>query len=277
MIVRPQARATTVLRGSVAGTSPAAMGATPRNARVVAMVLAVNWPPQAPAPGQARSSSARRSLSLMVPAAWAPTASNTSRMVTSRPWKRPGKMGPPYSTRPGRSRRARAMTAAGMVLSQPTSITDASNRWPMTASSIESAMTSRDTSDACIPSVPMVTPSDTEMVLNSMGVPPASRMPSLTAWARLRRCRLHGMTSVQVDTTATSGRSRSASLRPVALSMARAGARAGPATSARLRRGPWGVGMGQRLQKRRSPATESGAGLLERESLLRATARAGRE
>ncbi len=37
-----------------------------------------------------------------------------------------------------------------------------------------------------MPSVPIVTPSLTLMVLNSMGVPPAARMPSLTCSARRR-------------------------------------------------------------------------------------------
>ena len=54
-------------------------------------------------------------------------------------------------------------------------------------SSMESAITSRLTRDAFIPSVPIVTPSDTAIVLNSMGVPPAARMPSLTRAASSRR------------------------------------------------------------------------------------------
>ena len=47
-------------------------------------------------------------------------------------------------------------------------------------------MTSRDTSDAFMPSVPMLTPSLTAMVLNSIGVPPAARMPSFTRTASSR-------------------------------------------------------------------------------------------
>ncbi len=78
------------------------------------------------------------------------------------------------------------MAAAGMVLSQPTRITSPSKRWPRATSSIESAITSRLTSDAFIPSVPMLTPSDTAIVLNSIGVPPAARIPSFTSSARWR-------------------------------------------------------------------------------------------
>ena len=47
-------------------------------------------------------------------------------------------------------------------------------------------MTSRLTSEAFIPSVPIVTPSLTAIVLNSIGVPPAARMPALTNSASRR-------------------------------------------------------------------------------------------
>ena len=43
------------------------MGANPIISMTVAMVLAVNCPPQAPAPGQARFSIASKSVSLMLP------------------------------------------------------------------------------------------------------------------------------------------------------------------------------------------------------------------
>ena len=46
--------------------------------------------------------------------------------------------------------------------------------WPSATSSIESAITSRLTSEPCMPSMPIVMPSETEMVLNSIGVPPAA-------------------------------------------------------------------------------------------------------
>ena len=44
----------------------------------IAMVLAVNWPPQAPGPGQAWSSRSLSSASVILPEACFPTASNTS-------------------------------------------------------------------------------------------------------------------------------------------------------------------------------------------------------
>ena len=41
----------------------------------MAIVLAVNWPPHAPAPGLATDSSSAKSSSLIRPVAWAPIAS----------------------------------------------------------------------------------------------------------------------------------------------------------------------------------------------------------
>src|SRR5712692_4604698 len=74
----------------------------------------------------------------------------------------------------------------------------------------------------------------TPMVLNSMGVAPAARMPSFTRCARLRRWKLHGIVSVQVCATATSGRASSSVVNPIAFSIARAGARSGPSVRVRL-------------------------------------------
>ena len=83
--------------------------------------------------------------------------------------------------------RASAIEAAGIVLSQPTSTMSPSNPLPRVTSSIESAITSRLTSEAFMPSVPIVMPSEIDTVLNSIGVPPARRMPSFTCTARSRR------------------------------------------------------------------------------------------
>ena len=97
-------------------------------------------------------------------------------------------------------------------------------------------MTSREMSEARMPSVPIDTPSETEMVLNSIGVPPAARTPRLTSRASSRWLRLQGMVSIQVVATPISGLARSSSLKPVPRSIARAGARSGPSVSAALRR-----------------------------------------
>src|ERR1700689_190886 len=78
------------------------------------------------------------------------------------------------------SSRASAITPAGIVLSQPTRQTSPSKRCPAATSSIESAMTSREISDARMPDVPIETPSEIAVVFHSIGIPPAARIPSLT-------------------------------------------------------------------------------------------------
>ena len=77
-------------------------------------------------------------------------------------------------------------------------------------------MVSRLTSEAFMPSVPIAIPSVTEIVLNSIGVPPAARIPSLTFPASFRWFELHGVSSIQQWATPTSGRARSSSVKPTA-------------------------------------------------------------
>jgi hypothetical protein len=103
-----------------------------------------------------------------------------------------------------------------MVLSQPESVTRPSSRWPRATSSTESAIQSRLMREAFIPSVPIAMPSVTEIVLNSIGVPPPARMPSATFWASLRWFELHGVSSIQQCAMPTSGRARSSSVKPTA-------------------------------------------------------------
>ena len=71
------------------------IGDRPRAVIASAIVLAVNWPPQAPGPGRASFSTAASSASSMAPAACAPTAWKTSWMVIGMPLCRPGMIEPP--------------------------------------------------------------------------------------------------------------------------------------------------------------------------------------
>ena len=114
----------------------------------------------------------------------------------------------------------------------------------MTAST-ESAMISRLTRLARIPSWPMEIPSLTAMVLNSMGKPPAARTPSLHRLARASKGRLHGVTSFQEEATPTWAFEKSSSVIPMARNMARAGARLGPSVTSWLRGfiPPWVVSL----------------------------------
>ena len=97
--------------------------------------------------------------------------------------------------------------------------------------STESAITSRLTSEARMPSWPIEMPSETAMVTNSIGKPPASRTPSLARLARRSSDMLHGVTSFHDDATPTWGLSQSSSVMPMARSMARAGARSNPSVT----------------------------------------------
>ena len=116
---------------------------------------------------------------------------------------------------PGTLSRASAIAAPGMVLSQAVRATIPSNRWPRATSSIESATTSRLTSEVFIPLVPIVMPSEIATVLNSIGVPPAARMPSLTLAASARRPKLHGIVSVQVEATPMIGFESASASKPM--------------------------------------------------------------
>ena len=135
----------------------------------------------------------------------------------------------------GTLRRAMAIMQPGMFLSQPAMVTRPSIRSPKVTTSMESAITSRLTRDAFIPSVPMEMPSLTVMVPNSNGVPLDWRMPSLAAWAKRDRWTLQGVTSLARLAMATKGLSKSSWVRPMASSMARAGARSAPWVTSLLR------------------------------------------
>ncbi len=113
----------------------------------------------------------------------------------------------------------------GRDLSQPANVTMPSKRSACITVSTESAITSRDTSEARIPSWPIEMPSDTATVVNSSGNPPAARTPSLAT--RARRCsgRLQGVTSFHDEATPTCGLPKSSSVMPTARRKARAGAR----------------------------------------------------
>jgi len=87
-----------------------------------------------------------------------------------------------------------------------------------------------------MPDVPIDVPSETAIVLNSIGVPPAARTPRFTSWARSRWLRLQGIVSIQVVATPMIGLARSSSVNPVPFSIARAPARSGPSVSCALTR-----------------------------------------
>ena len=95
MISCPVRYATSSLASYWAGTPDSRIGEMPSISNAIAIVLAVNWPPQAPKPGEAASSISLSSSSVILPAAWAPTASKTSMIVISLPLCCPGEIEPP--------------------------------------------------------------------------------------------------------------------------------------------------------------------------------------
>ena len=60
-----------------------------------------------------------------------------------------------------------------------------------------------------MPAVPMVIPSEIAIVLSSIGVPPAARMPCLTFAASTRLLKLQGIVSIHECATPTIGLARS--------------------------------------------------------------------
>ena len=205
-----------------------------------AIVLAVYIPPQAPSPGQIARSIASTSSRDINPRAHAPTASNASMIVTSRfepslSVTLPGKIDPAYTNTDATSNRAAAINIPGSDLSQPAKLTIPSSRSACITASTESAIISRLTNEKCIPSWPIEIPSETEMVPNCIGNPPALWTPSFAARARRASERLHGVISFQDEAIPICGLTQSASPIPTARSMPRAAALSSPSVTSLLR------------------------------------------
>ena len=126
------------------------------------------------------------------------------------------------------SSRASAISAAGVVLSQPTMQTSASKSCASAISSIESAITSREISDARMPGVPCDWLSETAIVLNGSATPPAAPTASAAASESSRCVKLHGIVPVHVEAIPTIGPSRRSGSTPIERKWARAPARSTP-------------------------------------------------
>src|SRR6185295_11061560 len=155
-------------------------------------------------------------------------------MVTCFPFQFPGNIVPPYTKIDGRLSLAMAIMVPGKLLSHPEIPTSASYMCALIIISIESAITSRLTSEAFIPSCPIAIPSETETAVNSLGVQPESLTPDFECCAKSPKWMLQGVASLQVDETPTIGFDKSSSFRPIALYIALCGALAGPLTTVLL-------------------------------------------
>src|SRR5688572_1640186 len=132
-------------------------------------------------------------------------------------------------------------------------------------------MISREISEAFMPSCPIAMPSETAMVTNSRGVPPAAVTPALAALAWRSRVRLHGVASFHVLATPTHGLRMSSSVSPMARKNARCGARCLPSVTVVLR----GRFISVNLQKA-CPVAYCAGGKIEREVKRLARVRATR-
>src|SRR6185503_5267681 len=135
----------------------------------------------------------------------------------------------------GTSSRAKAMSAPGMFLSQPPTARTPSIDWPLTTVSIESAITSRETSEYFMPSVPIEMPSATVIVPKTWGMTPASRSAAIARSDSVAIPALQGVRLLWAFATPTIGFWKAASSKPTARSIERLGARMSPSVMALLR------------------------------------------
>ena len=127
--------------------------------------------------------------------------------------------------------RAAAIIIPGRDLSQPAKVTIPSKRSACITASTESAITSRETKEKCIPSWPIEIPSETEIVPNCIGNPPASRTPCFEALAKRSKDKLHGVISFHDEAIPICGLTQSSSPIPTARNIPRAGARSNPSVT----------------------------------------------
>ena len=110
-----------------AGTVPFPFNPMPRASVRQFMELAVYIPEQEPQVGHAFSSNSHTSSSVMVPAAYEPTASNMEDRLVFFPFTWPASIGPPDTNTVGTLILAAAIRSPGTFLSQLGTITSASN------------------------------------------------------------------------------------------------------------------------------------------------------
>ena len=144
--------------------------------------LAVYIPLQEPQVGQAVEAQLSRFSRLILPAKYFPEYSN----ISDNPIRfevsvlLPGNIGPPETKMHGRLRRQAASSIPGTILSQFGINTIASSGCAVSITSIESAISSREQRLYFMPLWFIAIPSQTPIVLNSNGTPPAFLIPALT-------------------------------------------------------------------------------------------------
>ena len=119
----------------------------------------------------------------------------------------------------------------GSDLSHPANVTMPSKRSACITASTESAITSRETREKCIPSCPIEIPSETLIVPNCIGKPPAFVTPIFDALASRSNDKLHGVISFQDDAIPICAFLKSSSFIPTARNIPLAGARSMPSVT----------------------------------------------
>ena len=103
-----------------------------------------------------------------------------------------------------------------MFLSQPPMATSPSKPSAPATVSMESAMTSRETSEYFMPSVPIEMPSETVIVLKMSALPPAAFAPLAASRARTSMWMLQGVTWLQVEAMPICESAKSSFAKPTA-------------------------------------------------------------
>src|SRR5260370_38680225 len=107
-----------------------------------------------------------------------------------------------------------AIMGPGMFLSEPPMVTKPSMPWQATTVSMESAMTSRETREYFMPSVPIEMPSEIVMVSKMMALPPAAFAPASASRASLSMGMLQGVNMLQVEAMPMMGLEKSSGVKP---------------------------------------------------------------
>ena len=198
----PHSKAHSALFASCAGTMAEANGEMPMTSNAIAIVLAVNWPPHAPAPGLAH----RLDLGEV-------RVAHLAARVRADGLEDVHDRDVATAEAPGRDRAA-VEHDAGQV--EPRERHDRAGDRLVAAAEGDDAVEqvaagdeldgvrddlARHEAGASCPLVPIVIPSEIATVLSSIGVPPASRIPSFTRADSARRWKLHGIVSIQVEAT----------------------------------------------------------------------------
>ncbi len=166
-------------------------------AMVEAVPMVLQWPRLRIMEDSERRNASRE----RVPARTSSLSRHTSvPQPSGAPRKCPVSMGPPGTTRAGRSTEAAAMSSDGMVLSQPPSSTTPSMGLARSISSV--AMAARLRQSMAVGRT-FVSPRETTGRLS--GTPPASQTPFMTLWATSFRWELHGVRSEAVLAMAMCG------------------------------------------------------------------------